>query len=607
MINIYSLKMSMFFIKRYGVRQFFSTLKKKIEEATPVIVNGVKYQSKYEAWIAQNEPTESELQLQRDERFSIEPKISIVAATFNTPVRFLKEMINSVLSQTYSKWELCIADGGSKEEVKAILNEYKAKDSRIKVKYLKENRGISDNFNAAISIATGEYIGFLDHDDMLAPYAIYEIVRAINEDPDAECLYSDEDKIDRDSRKRFEPHFKPDWSPDLLRSLNYICHFFVIKKDLLGKIGVFRKDFDGAQDYDLILRATERAKKIIHIPKILYHWRVNKRSTAGGPDRKIYAYRSARKALEEHLKRTGLDGRIEMMEIPGCYKVSYRIPKTPLLSIIIPNRNNVKTLKKCIDSLYKGIYKNFEILIVENGSTEEGIFKLYEKLQKDSKINVLSWNRSFNFSAINNFASQYAKGELLLFLNNDMEAINKDCLERMVEHAIKKEVGAVGAKLYYPNNTIQHAGIVIGIRGFAGHSHKMAPGDSQGYFFRLKVIQNVSAVTGACLMTRKELFNQLGGFDEDFSVALNDVDFCLRLRENGYLIVWTPFAEFYHYESLTRGYDDGSEKLKRLNNEINMFRERWEDLLEKGDPYYSPNLTLSKEDFSIKIFVDEHF
>ncbi|MGI1690924.1 glycosyltransferase [Thermoanaerobacter uzonensis] len=558
----------------------------------------------YSIWIKKHEPNKLELEKQKSFKFNYQPKVSIIVPVWNTPKQFLIDMIESVRNQTYSNWELCIADGGSKEiHVKELLEEYTKKDNRIKVKYLPENKGIVGNSNEALSLATGDYVALLDHDDMLAPFALFEVVKVINENSDADFIYSDEDKISEDGSKRFDPHFKPDWSPDTLRSYNYITHLSVIKKELLDKVGWFKAGYEGSQDYDLILRCAEKAKKIIHIPKILYHWRVHQNSVAESPNAKLYAYEAAKKALKFHIERLGLKGRVNNGFTLGYYKINYDIIELSKVSIIIPNKDHKEDIERCINSIIaKSTYKNYEIIIIENGSTEQSIFEYYNEITKNYDfIRILVWNDIFNYSAINNFGARHAKGEILLFLNNDTEVINSDWLERMIEHVQRKDVGVVGAKLYYPGDTIQHAGVIIGIGGFAGHSHKHYPSTSPGYFGRLKVVQNLSAVTGACLMVRKNVFEEVRGFDEEYPVALSDIDFCLKVRNKGYLVIWTPFAELYHYESKTRGYEDTPEKVERFKKELEIFTKKWKDVLQKGDPYYNPNLTLKNEDFSIRI------
>ena len=592
--NPYGLvKKGYFYLNRYGLKAFVIKLREKI-----------RYNAYYSLWIKRNEPHNTDLELQKHKRFTRKPTISIVVPTLNTPKKFLIEMIESVKKQTYSNWELCIADGGSSQgHVQPILEKYSQQDKRIKVIFLKKNRGIIFNTNKGITRSTGEFVTFIDHDDILPPFALYEIVKAINEKPDADFLYSDEDRITANGKKRFDPYFKPDWNPDLLRSCNYIGHLTIIKKDLLTKIGNLRRECEGSQDHDLILRAGEKASKIIHIPKILYHWRIHKKSVAQKAERKMYAYESACKALQEHLERIGRKGKAEVLSILGLYKITHQISQTPLVSIIIPSKNNSSLLKKCISSIAeKPSYKQWEIIIVDTGSEQAEVFGYYDYLRDHySNIKILAWQKPFNFSAANNYAVQSTCGDILLFLNNDIEVINNDWLERMLEHAIRREVGAVGAKLYYPNNIIQHAGLIVGMEGIAIHLHKFFLRDSSGYFGRLKAIQDLSAVTGACLMMRKDVFIDVGGFDERLSLAYNDVDLCLKIREKGYLIVWTPYAELYHHESKTRGYEDTIEKRARFKKEKELFIKRWKHVLMEGDPYYNPNLNFKRGDFSISL------
>ncbi|AWB09765.1 Glycosyltransferase, GT2 family [Thermodesulfobium acidiphilum] len=602
LINKTHIKKSIDYIRMYGLKAFFRKVKMKLVSDKRIqFLDDMDHDILYQCWITQNEPSVEELLAQRTTKFNYEPKISIIVPVWTTPKQFLIDMIESVLNQTYSNWELCIADGASKEAyVKDVLEEYIKKDDRIKVKYLSENKGIVGNSNEALSISTGDYVALLDHDDTLAPFALFEVVKAINENENADFIYSDEDKISEDGTKRFNPHFKPDWSPDTLRSYNYIAHLSVIKKELLNEVGWFREGYDGSQDYDLILRCTEKAKKIVHIPKILYHWRISQNSTAQNPNSKLYAFESAKKLLKDHLDRIRLKGKVRDGLFLGSYKIDYDITRNYKISIIIPNKDHKEDLERCINSiLSKSTYKNYEIIIVENSSTQEKTFKYYEYLQnKYNNIFILEWKDAFNYSAVNNFAAKYAKGDILLFLNNDTEVINKNWLEEMIQYVQRKDVGAVGAKLYYPDDTIQHAGVIIGMLGIAGHSHRYFPKNSFGYFGKLGIVQNLSAVTGACLMMRKDVFNEVGGFDEEYPLVFNDVDICLKVRGKGYLVVWTPYAELYHHESKTRGFEDTPEKQERFKKEIELFKKKWGYILENCDPYYNPNLTLEREDFS---------
>jgi GT2 family glycosyltransferase len=555
----------------------------------------------YGCWIAANEPGTDELDRQRRARFPRQPLISIAVPVHNTPAPFLRDMLESVFSQTYANWELCLADGGSREpSVRQILEAAAASEPRVKVRFLPANEGIAGNSNAALALATGHFVALLDHDDTLAPFALFEVVRAVNDNPDADFLYSDEDCITSDGRRRLGHHFKPDWSPDTLRSHNYICHLSVFRRELLQKIGGFRTGFEGAQDYDLVLRATEQARQIIHVPKILYHWRRHAGSTSVAIMNKPYAHDSGRKALEEHLRRSGAGGTVVDGRFTCNYQVFYPLPRLPLVSILIPSRDEHKTLAKCLASVSQSNYCNYEVLLVENHSTRPETFRYYEQLAQQPNIRLLTWTAPFNYAAVNNLAAAHARGEVLLFLNNDVQVINPDWLERLLEHALRPEVGAVGAKLYYPNDTIQHAGIVLGLGGAAGHTHLGHPRQSPGYGSRLVAIQNCSAVTGACLMTRKQLFDEVQGFDERFVLAYNDIDLCLKFSKRGYVIIWTPFAELYHHESKTRGYEDTLQKRQRLAKEMDLFQMKWGHVLVAGDPYYNPNLTLDHGHFGLR-------
>jgi O-antigen biosynthesis protein len=548
----------------------------------------------YAYWIQRNEPGPDQLARQRAARFPQPVKISIVTPTYETPAAFLKAMLQSVCEQSYADWELCIADGGSRSaEVRAVLETEARRDPRVRVAFLPRNEGIAGNSAAALALATGDYVAFLDHDDLLAPFALYEVARAINQDPDADVLYSDEDKIDSAGVRRSEPRFKPDWSPDVLRCHNYICH--------LEQVGGLRPGFDGAQDYDLILRASERAKKIVHIPKILYHWRMHGGSTAQRAGAKSYTNEPGRRALQEHLTRQGIEGVVADSPHPNLFQTTYKLTRRPLVSLIVATRDQAAMLTRCLDSVARSGYDRREILLVENNSKEPATFACYEQLAGRPDVRLLTWDRPFNYAALNNWAAAQAHGEMLVFLNNDVEAITPDWIERMLEHAQRPEVGAVGAKLYYPDDTIQHGGVVLGVGGgVAGHAFGRYPRAATGYDCRLISLQNLSAVTAACMMMRKDVFEEVGGFDEGFVLAYNDIDLCLRVRRAGYLIVWTPLAELYHHESATRGYDDRPEKQARFQSEIRRFLMKWGDQLWKGDPYYNPNLSLEGADFSFR-------
>lgn len=558
----------------------------------------------YIEWIKRNEPKIEEIKKQCDNDFNLKPKISLVIPMYNTDEMFFLELVNSLKQQTYKNWEACFADGSPNQnlEIKKICET----DTRIKYKFINENKGISGNSNEAISLATGEYIGLLDHDDLLPPFALYEMVKAINELPEAEFLYSDEDKIKFDNKKnklvRFDPNFKPDFAPDTLRSQNYICHFSVMKKQLMDKLGGFRSEFDGSQDFDLFLRASELTNKIVHIPKILYHWRVHQSSTAFEIGAKEYTLDAGKKAIEAHLERIGLKGKVEKNKVYQ-YDIQYDVLGSPTVTILIPNKDHIETLKVCIDSiLAQTTYQNYEIIIIENNSGEQKTFDYYEQLIKNPKINVFYFKEKvFNYSKIINFGVNSSNADYIVQLNNDIEILTKDWLERMISFAQREDVGAVGVKLLYPDKTVQHAGVILGINGVAGHAHKNYPKDHHGYMSRLQIIQNLSAVTAACIMTKREIYEQVGFMDEKFAVAFNDVDFCMKIRQLDKLIVYNPLIELVHYESKSRGLEDTIEKQKRFKGEIDLFLERWGEKLKQGDPYYNPNLTLKHEDFSIKI------
>lgn len=608
-LNLFSkhnLKKALSYFKKHG---FIASYKKCIEKITmksPLVLNRALHEKEdlYYVWINKNEPTQKELDEQKNNLFKAEPKISIIVPVFNAPEHFLTAMIESVFSQTYSNWELCITDGASKGTyIKRILKEYARKDRRIKLKFISKNRGIAGNSNEAIVLATGDFITFLDHDDTLPQFALYEVINTINKNPNVDFIYSDEDKITEDGSKRIEPHFKQEWAPDTMLSYNYICHLSVIRKTVIDKVGRFREGFDGAQDYDLFLRALSISKCIVHIPKILYHWRAHKESTALEGQTKNYSIESSKRAITDYLINLNVkDFNVLEGLAYGTFQVSYKIEENPEVCIIIPSKDQVESLKKCITSIFnKTYYKNYNILIVDNMSQELETFNYYEIIKNKNRVSIINYNKPFNFSAINNYAVSKVQTDYILLLNNDIEVINGYWLTAMLEHAQRKAVGAVGAKLYYSNDTIQHAGVIIGLGGVAGHSHKHFPAKANGYFHRLMIIQNLSAVTAACMMIRKDLFHEIGGFDEKYSHAFNDVDLCMKIRKAGYLIVYTPNAELYHHESLSRGYEDTPEKQKRFNEEIKLFTKQWNYVLEKGDPYYNPNLTLAKEDFSIQV------
>ena len=546
--------------------------------------------------------TDEERKAQTNTAFPNPQTFSILVPLYNTPEKYLTQTIQSVKDQTYSRWELCLADGSDNKHqyVQTICEAEAQNDPRIKYKKLPRNGGISNNTNECIRIATGTWYALFDHDDLLHPSALYEMMKVISSRP-ADLIYTDENTFNETPKDAFNPHFKPDYAPDNLRANNYICHFTAFSKDLLEKAGGgFNPEYDGSQDHDLILRLTEQAEHIVHIPKILYYWRAHKGSTAEAIQAKPYVTEAGKKAVQAHLDRLNLKATVTDGLVPSMYRIKYELTSTPLISILIPNKNHKEDLKRCIDSIQaKTTYDNYEIIVIENNSTEPDTFQYYEELKQNPSVQIITYNHPFNFSALNNEGAKHTKGEYLLLLNNDTEVLSSDWLQEMLMYAQREDVGAVGAKLYYPDGTIQHAGIGIGIKMLAGHWHKNFPKEHPGYFGRLTYAQNVSAVTAACVMIPWKVYEAMNGLDESFSIVFNDVDLCLRIREAGYLIVWTPWAELVHHESKSRGGDgDTPEKKAFFLRETNRFQRRWNRILTEGDPYYNPNLTREKEDFS---------
>jgi GT2 family glycosyltransferase len=535
-------------------------------------------------------------------------------------------MISSVQAQSYHNWQLCLADASPKTagvtDVERIVREIMETEPRIAYVHLEENLGIAENTNAAIDLAQGDWIAFLDHDDLLAPDALFEAVDLMRKGPQTltgveatcwgdirkkgrtsfEMIYTDEDKVDMEGKVHFQPHLKPDINLDLLRSNNYITHFLLVKRSLLERVGKIRKEYDGAQDYDFILRCCEQAKHVHHIPKILYHWRCHADSTAANPESKLYAFEAGRRAIEAHYMRLGIPAQVKNGSFYGLYRTIYQWEEEPLVSIIIPNKDHSQDLKKCMDSIYeKSGYRNFEFVIVENNSTEQETFDFYQQMQREhDNVTVVSYEGDFNYSRINNFGAAAAKGNYLLLLNNDTEMIAEDGIRELLGYCMRDDVGAVGAKLLYEDGTIQHAGVVVGFGGTAGHTFIGKSRYDTGYFGRILVAQDYSAVTAACMMTRKDVFDAVGGLTEEFAVAFNDIDYCLKVRRYGKLVVYNPYAEFYHYESKSRGLEDSPEKVERFQGETDRLLNTWRELVETGDPYYNPNLTLDNSDFSLR-------
>ena len=595
-----------YYRKKYGIRK---TIKKIISKVYSKIFRreeNLKMQSereKYQVWIKNNEPTAEELEVQRQNKFEINPKFSIVIPMYNTQVNFFTELVDCLKAQTYSNWEMCLADGSPKknEELDPIIKS----DERIKYVFLSENKGISGNTNEALKLATGDYILLVDHDDLIPVFCLYELAKRINKNPEAEFIYTDEDKIEGTKDKRCDPHFKPDFAIDTLRSNNYITHLSVFKKELMDKLGGFRDKYNGAQDFDIIIRATENTKNIIHIPKVLYHWRVHPNSTAMVADAKPYAYEAGIKVIEDHLERQGLEAKVTHGgDIPGVYEVEYKVKGNPKVSIIIPNKDSVKLLRNCINSILKlTTYKNYEIIVVENNSTEAKTFDYYETIQKLEKVRVIKYpEKGFNYSKIINFGVKNCEdSEFVVQLNSDTELLTNNWLEKFIGFAQREDVGAVGARLYYEDKSIQHAGIGVGICDLAANLLTNTPRNFHAYFGRECLTQDLSAVTGACLFSRRSIYEEVGYMDEEnFAVAFNDVDFCLKIRQKGYLIVYNPYVEFMHYESKTRGYEDTPEKKERFERESNNFRTKWRKVLDAGDPYSNINFDKNTAQYNVR-------
>lgn len=585
-------------------------------------------------------PSPEQAEAERNTVFPKMVKFSILVPLWNNKREYQIEMLDSVMNQTYQNWELCLADGSDQEHsyIGDICREYAEKSGgRIVYRHLERNDGIAGNTNACLKLATGEYIGLLDQDDILHPSVLYEYARAINEQG-ADYLYCDETTFQSGNiNHMLTMHFKPDFAPDNLRANNYICHFSVFRRTLLDGNQLFRTKYDGSQDHDMILRLTDNAKKIVHVPRLMYYWRCHSGSVASGIQAKPYAIEAAKGAVAEHLRKHGFEHfKIESTRaFETIFRIRYQIIGNPRISIVIPNKDHTEDLRRCVTSiLEKSTYGNYEIVIVENNSTTGEIKEYYSELlgysyeeaaaeetatgeavtgkeaggkavsrSADGKITIVTYKRPFNYSAINNLGAEYATGEYILLLNNDTEVITVNWMEELLMYAQRQDVGAVGAKLYYGDKTIQHAGVVIGLGAHrtAGHTHYKQHRQNLGYMGRLCYAQDVSAVTGACLLVKKSLYQEVGGLDESFAVSLNDVDFCLKLREKGLLNVFTPFAELFHYESASRGLDDKGEKAERYNRESESFCKKWKAQLEAGDPYYNPNFSLDRSDFSLKV------
>lgn len=587
------------YLKMHGVKQFVVRLGERFSERD----------MEYSTWFALNRATEEELARQRAMFFERPIKISVAVPVYKTPEKFLRAMIESVMAQTYPFWELCMVDASpvisskkdsqKKTMLTDIIQEYMVKDERIRCQILDSNGGISENMNRALGMAKGEFVGFLDHDDLLEPDALFEMVQMILADETVDAVYTDEDKTDRKGKQFLIPNMKPDFNLDLLRSNNYICHFFIVRRRIAISVGGFHSEFDGAQDHDFIFRCTEEARKVAHVHKVLYHWRTHEGSTSDNPNSKLYAFEAGKRAVQAHLKRTGVEA--EVVDTPdlGYYRVKYPVQGDPMVSILIPNKDQKETLEKCLAALWeKTEYENYEILIIENNSKTQEIFDYYKKIDGRNHVRILYWKDGFNFSAINNFAAKQAKGEYLVLLNNDTEIITRGWLKELLGTCQRPEVGMVGAKLYFPDDTVQSAGTIIGMGGLADHAFVNMPRAHSGYMHRASIQMDLSGVTAACAIVKKSVFEEVGGFEEELTVAFNDVDLGLKIVTAGYLIVYDPYAEVYHYESKSRGADD--EQNDRHKWEVRYTQEKWADFLAAGDPCYNKNLTLSKHNFSLR-------
>ena len=590
-IRPYNILKGIRYLRHFGWKEFRIRLAERMEpEEVP-----------YGPWYEDYRVKPEELKQQKKRRWKQEICFSIAVPVYRTPETFLRQMIESVTGQSYGNWELCIANGSPDDEkVRAVLEEYAGRDPRIRVKNL-ENQGIAGNSNAALAMAKGDYVGFLDHDDLLAPNALYEAAAYLEKYPQTDMIYTDEDKVTEDLSVHFQPHLKPDFNLDLLRSNNYICHFLIVKRTLALRAGEFRQEYEGAQDYDFVLRCADQACRIGHVPEILYHWRTSRSSTADNPASKMYAYDAGKRAIEAHLQRRGEKGEVSLKKDLGFYRVVYPVKKQERISVVIPSKDQWETLKACLDSIReKTTYPDYEIIVVENNSREPETFAYYKTIDGRDNIRVITWDKPFNYSAINNFGIRHASGQYVICLNNDIQVITGGWMEELLGVCQREEVGVVGAKLYYPDDTIQHAGIVVGIGGIAGSLFVGMKRERSGYLHKASLMQDLSAVTAACMMVKKKAFEEAGGFEEKLAGAVNDVDLCLKIREKGYLVVYDPYVEMYHYESKTRGREDTKEKVRRFQGEIEYMRTRWIGILKEGDPCYNKNLSLSKWNYSLK-------
>ena len=563
------------------------------------------YQRKvtYKSWFKLTKASKEELIKQKEYKWAEDaPLFSIVVPLYRTPKGYLKELIESIEAQTYVKWELCLADGSPDNKLEMFVRSYQ--DERIKYRYIGENLGISGNTNKAVEMATGDFIVLCDHDDLITPDALFEFAKEIVADSEVDSIYSDEDKIDEKSYDVFDPSFKPDFNIDMLRSQNYICHLYGVRRELVEKYGMFNSEYDGAQDYDFILRMSEHSRKIAHVAKILYHWRTHQGSTALNPESKMYAYDAGARAIGAHYARVLPEIQIERIEngyTLGMYHTVFKFNEYPLISVIIPNKDHTDDLDKAIRSMIeKGTWPNLDFIVVENNSTEEKTWEYYKKIEKEySQVKVVYYDGIFNYAKINNFGVRHARGEYYLFMNNDVELIEPDSLKEMMGYGQRNDVGAVGCRLLYEDNTIQHAGVIVGEIGVAEHIFKKQI-EGMTYHARAMLTQDMSAVTAAVMLVKKEVFEKVEGFDERFAVAFNDIDICMKIREDKKLIVYAPYACFHHYESKSRGAEDTPEKIERFINEVNLFNSKWRSFIENGDPYYNCNFSKKHTDCRLR-------
>ena len=548
----------------------------------------------YDTWLRIMRVSRQELFEQRKTKFSYAPKFSVVVPLYHTPAKFLKDLVRSMMYQSYANWELCLVNASPEDRhLTSLLENWAMRDKRIRVIRLEKNLGIAQNTNAGIAASTGEFIAFLDHDDFLEPDALFCYVDALNKDKTIDVFYSDEDKTDEYAAHYFYPHFKSDFNIDLLHANNYMCHFLAVRKSLVDTVGGLNEKFDGAQDYDFVLRLTEHTKKIYHCPRILYHWRCSNQSTAASQGNKMYAIHAGKAALNAHYKRLGWNARAQEGAVDGWYQTKFTLKEEPLVSILIPNKDHTDDLDVCLNSFFeRADYQNYEFIIIENNSVLPETFAYYEKIEKEhDNVKVVYWEAGFNYSAINNFGFKFAKGDYIMLLNNDVELITPDIFQSMLGFCMRPEVGIVGAKLLYNDHTVQHAGVLVGAGGLADHVFKGIHEDDPGYMGRAISSQDVSAVTAACLLVKRSVYEEVGGLEDEFQVAFNDVDFCLKVRKAGYLIVYDADVKLFHYESKSRGMEDTTERFIRFGNEMMLLNSKWDILSTFVDPYYNPNLS----------------